>query len=143
MALLRISEPGEARKAQNRKLAVGIDLGTTNSLITSGYGDSVEVILDELGEGLLPSVVHYDSEGVSSVGRAAQEEAIRDPENTISSVKRLLGRSKLEGEEIDRFKHYKFDSDHGDGLPAIITDAGAKDPIQISAAILALSLIHI
>ena len=137
MALLRISEPGEARKAQNRKLAVGIDLGTTNSLITSGYGDSVEVILDEVGEGLLPSVVHYDSEGVSSVGRAAQEEAKRDPENTISSVKRLLGRSKLEGEEIDRFKHYKFDSDHGEGLPAIITDAGAKDPIQISAAILA------
>ena len=137
MALLRISEPGEARKTQNRKLAVGIDLGTTNSLITSGYGDSVEVILDEVGEGLLPSVVHYDSEGVSSVGRAAQEEAKRDPENTISSVKRLLGRSKLEGEEIDRFKHYKFDSDHGEGLPAIITDAGAKDPIQISAAILA------
>ncbi len=137
MAFLKISEPGESRKAKTRKLAVGIDLGTTNSLITSGGDGEVEVILDEVGEGLLPSVVHYNAEGGSTVGVDAQKEAKRDPKNTISSVKRLLGRSKLEGLEINRFKQHKFDSEYGeDTLPAIITGAGTKDPIQISADIL-------
>ena len=101
MALLKISEPGESRKAKTRKLAVGIDLGTTNSLISSGRDGKVEVLLDEAGEGLLPSVVHYSSDG-PTVGRAAQTEAKRDPQNTISSVKRLLGRSKSEGVEAHR-----------------------------------------
>ena len=137
MAFLKISEPGESRKAKTRKLAVGIDLGTTNSLITSGGDGEVEVILDEVGEGLLPSVVHYNAEGGSTVGVDAQKEAKRDPKNTISSVKRLLGRSKLEGLEISRFKQHEFDSEYGeDTLPAIITGAGTKDPIQISADIL-------
>ena len=136
MALLKISEPGESRRAKTRKLAVGIDLGTTNSLISSGRDGKVEILLDEAGEGLLPSVVHYSSDGTSTVGRAAQTGAKRDPQNTISSVKRLLGRSKSEGVEAHRFKQYKFDSEHHDGLPAFITDAGTKDPIQISADIL-------
>ena len=138
MTLLKISEPGALNKARTRKLAVGIDLGTTNSLITSGIGGKVEVILDEAGKGLMPSVVHYDARGTLTVGTSAQESAKRDPKNTISSVKRLIGRSKSEGQKINQFKQLKFDPEHGGGgPPAIITEAGPKDPVQISADILA------
>ena len=137
MTLLKISEPGAIKEAKARKLAVGIDLGTTNSLITSGIDGKVKVILDEVGKGLMPSVVHYNARGTLTVGSSAQERAIGDPENTISSVKRLFGRSKSEGEEINQFKQLKFDPEHGgDGPPVIITGAGTKDPVQISADIL-------
>ena len=136
MALLKISEPGASKTVKSRKFAIGIDLGTTNSLVASGYSGEVEVLLDETGSGLMPSVVNYGQGQIPLVGILAKEIATRDPKNTISSIKRLLGRSKLEGIEADQFQQYRFSSDSGTGLPEIITDAGCKDPIQISSDIL-------
>ena len=136
MALLKISEPGTSKIVKSRKFAIGIDLGTTNSLVASGYSGEVEVLLDETGSGLMPSVVNYGQGQIPLVGKLAKEIATRDPKNTISSIKRLLGRSKLEGIEADQFQQYRFSSDSGTGLPEIITDAGCKDPIQISSDIL-------
>ena len=136
MALLKISEPGASKTVKPRKFAIGIDLGTTNSLVASGYSGEVEVLLDETGSGLMPSVVNYGQGQVPLVGKLAKEIATRDPKNTISSIKRLLGRSKLEGIEADQFQQYQFSSDSRTGLPEIITDAGCKDPIQISSDIL-------
>ena len=136
MALLKISEPGASKTVRSRKFAIGIDLGTTNSLVASGYSGEVEVLLDETGSGLMPSVVNYGQGQVPLVGKLAKEIATRDPKNTISSIKRLLGRSKLEGIEADQFQQYQFSSDSKTGLPEIITDAGCRDPIQISSDIL-------
>ena len=136
MALLKISEPGASKTVKSRKFAIGIDLGTTNSLVASGYSGEVEVLLDETGSGLMPSVVNYGRGQIPLVGKLAKEIATRDPKNTISSIKRLLGRSKLEGIEADQFQQYQFSSDSRTGLPEIITDAGCKDPIQISSDIL-------
>ena len=136
MALLKISEPGTSKIVKSRKFAIGIDLGTTNSLVASGYSGEVEVLLDETGSGLMPSVVNYGQGQIPLVGILAKEIATRDPKNTISSIKRLLGRSKLEGIEADQFQQYQFSSDSRTGLPEIITDAGCKDPIQISSDIL-------
>ena len=136
MALLKISEPGASETVKSRKFAIGIDLGTTNSLVASGYSGEVEVLLDETGSGLMPSVVNYGQGQIPLVGKLAKEIATRDPKNTISSIKRLLGRSKLEGIEADQFQQYQFSSDSRTGLPEIITDAGCKDPIQISSDIL-------
>ncbi len=136
MALLKISEPGASKTVRSRKFAIGIDLGTTNSLVASGYSGEVEVLLDETGSGLMPSVVNYGQGQIPLVGKLAKEIATRDPKNTISSIKRLLGRSKLEGIEADQFQQYQFSSDSRTGLPEIITDAGCKDPIQISSDIL-------
>lgn len=136
MALLKISEPGASKTVKSRKFAIGIDLGTTNSLVASGYTGEVEVLLDETGSGLMPSVVNYGQGQIPLVGKLAKEIATRDPKNTISSIKRLLGRSKLEGIEADQFQQYQFSSDSKTGLPEIITDAGCKDPIQISSDIL-------
>ena len=137
MALLQISEPGKPSIVSAKKLAVGIDLGTTNSLISSGYNGVVEILPNESGEELLPSVVYYESDSAPVVGRSAQTKAKRDPKNTISSVKRLLGRSKSEGVKIAQFKQYIFDSNRDDSSPAFITDAGIKDPTQVSSDILA------
>ena len=136
MALLKISEPGASKTVKSRKFAIGIDLGTTNSLVASGFSGEVEVLLDETGSGLMPSVVNYGQGQIPLVGKLAKEIATRDPKNTISSIKRLLGRSKLEGIEADQFQQYQFSSDSRTGLPEIITDAGCKDPIQISSDIL-------
>ena len=136
MALLKISEPGASKTVKSRKFAIGIDLGTTNSSVASGYSGEVEVLLDETGSGLMPSVVNYGQGQIPLVGKLAKEIATRDPKNTISSIKRLLGRSKLEGIEADQFQQYQFSSDSKTGLPEIITDAGCKDPIQISSDIL-------
>ena len=136
MALLKISEPGVSKTVKSRKFAIGIDLGTTNSLVASGFSGEVEVLLDETGSGLMPSVVNYGQGQIPLVGKLAKEIATRDPINTISSIKRLLGRSKLEGIEADQFQQYQFSSDSKTGLPKIITDAGCKDPIQISSDIL-------
>ena len=136
MALLKITEPGASKTVKSRKFAIGIDLGTTNSLVASGYSGEVEVLLDETGSGLMPSVVNYGQGQIPLVGKLAKEIATRDPKNTISSIKRLLGRSKLEGIEADQFQQYQFSSDSRTGLPEIITDAGCKDPIQISSDIL-------
>ena len=92
MALLQISEPGLSAAPHQRRLAVGIDLGTTNSLVATVRSGQAETLADEQGRHLLPSVVHYQQQG-HAVGFDARTNAARDPANTISSVKRMMGRS--------------------------------------------------
>jgi molecular chaperone HscA len=114
---------------------VGIDLGTTNSLVAIVRSGMPETLADQQGSHLLPSVVHYGSAGVDLVGADAQVLAISDPLNTISSVKRLLGRGigdlTLLGDQLP----YEFE-DSTDGMPKIKTICGAISPVQVSAAIL-------
>ena len=136
MALLQISDPGQKPAAPMHRRAVGIDLGTTNSLVTARCGSGVEVLPDEDGQQLLPSVVHYRKNQPPLVGAAAKVAAINDPENTILSVKRLLGRSHSEILSQNPFIPYQFDDSREDGAPAIVTAAGIKDPVQVSADIL-------
>ena len=136
MALLKISEPGEKPAIPVHRFAVGIDLGTTNSLVSASCGQSIEVLPDNDGECLLPSVVQYSAEVDPVVGKIAIAAAINDPKNTISSAKRLLGRSIEEVLTVPQFKHYDFDSQRTDSIPAIITAAGIKDSVQVSADIL-------
>ena len=135
MALLQISEPGQSPQPHQRRHAVGIDLGTTNSLVAIVRSGMPETLADQLGSHLLPSVVHYGSAGVDLVGADAQLLATSDPLNTISSVKRLLGRGigdlTLLGDQLP----YEFE-DSTDGMPKIKTTCGAISPVQVSAAIL-------
>ncbi|EJX04698.1 Heat shock protein 70, partial [gut metagenome] len=93
MALFQISEPGLSAAPHEHRLAVGIDLGTTNSLVASVISGDTQVICDEDGVGILPSVVHYAADGTVTVGRVALRDAAGDAKNTISSAKRLIGRT--------------------------------------------------
>ncbi|MEL4015225.1 Fe-S protein assembly chaperone HscA [Dryocola clanedunensis] len=139
MALLQISEPGLSAAPHQRKLAAGIDLGTTNSLVATVRSGQAETLADREGRHLLPSVVHYQQVGLN-VGWDARAQAAADPANTISSVKRLMGRSLSDIQA--RYPHlpYKLQASEN-GLPMIATPAGLLNPIRISADILkALSL---
>ncbi|WP_455425399.1 Fe-S protein assembly chaperone HscA [Dryocola sp. LX212] len=139
MALLQISEPGLSAAPHQRKLAAGIDLGTTNSLVATVRSGQAETLADREGRHLLPSVVHYQQDGLN-VGWDARAQAAADPANTISSVKRLMGRSLADIQT--RYPHlpYKLQASEN-GLPMIATPAGLLNPIRISADILkALSL---
>ncbi len=136
MALLQISEPGgEAAKPAHR-LAVGIDLGTTNSLVSASCGDKVEILPDAEGRHLLPSVVHYSADGSVLVGNEARAKATDDPANTIASVKRWLGKSRQEIRQSSQAARYQFDESRPETAPAIITSTGSRDPVQISSDIL-------
>ena len=135
MALLQISEPGQSPQPHQRKYAVGIDLGTTNSLVAAVRSGSPETLADEQGRHLLPSVAHYTKEGVSCVGEEAAEHNVSDPLNTLSSVKRLMGRGIADVKTFGGQLPYNFAEDDG-GMPKIITAAGAISPIQVSAEIL-------
>lgn len=137
MALLQISEPGgEAAKPAHR-LAVGIDLGTTNSLVAASCGGKVEILPDDQGRHLVPSVVHYGEDGAVQVGHEARARAAADPSNTIASVKRWLGKSRQEIKQSSQASRYQFDDARSETAPALITAAGSRDPVQISADILA------
>lgn len=136
MALLQISEPGGKPARPKHRLAVGIDLGTTNSLVAASCGDKVEILADDAGEYLLPSVVQYRKDKEPLVGSEAKKAAVEDPANTIISVKRLLGRSSAEVAGSDQYRQYQFASDKQEESPAIVTAAGKKDPVQVSADIL-------
>ena len=135
MALLQISEPGQSPQPHQRKHAVGIDLGTTNSLVAVVRSGSPETLADEQGRHLLPSVVHYYKDGVSCIGYEAAEHNVSDPLNTITSVKRLMGRGLDDVKTFGGQLPYEFADDDG-GMPKIITAAGLVSPIQISAEIL-------
>ena len=135
MALLQISEPGQSPQPHQRKYAVGIDLGTTNSLVATVRSGSQAILPDEQGRDLLPSVVHYDARGVSCVGYEAAEHNSSDPLNTISSVKRLLGRGMQDIKTLGDNSPYEFVADEG-GMPKINTAYGLLSPIQVSAEIL-------
>lgn len=132
MALFQIAEPGESQAPHEHRLAVGIDLGTTNSLVASVISGSTEVICDEDGEALLPSVVQYKPDE-AIVGRAAREAQNEDPANTIFSVKRLIGRSSAEVEKIKNLPYRLVDNG---SMVCVETDYGVKTPIEVSAEIL-------
>lgn len=135
MALLQISEPGQSPQPHQRKHAVGIDLGTTNSLVATVRSGMAEVLSDEQGRELVPSVAHYTSEGVSCVGYEAAEHNVSDPLNTLASVKRLMGRGLTDVKTFGDQLPYEFAADDG-GMPKIKTVAGLVSPIQVSAEIL-------
>ena len=136
MALLQISEPGQSQAPHQRRLAVGIDLGTTNSLVASVISGSATVLKDEAGVVSVPSVVHYPSSSEQPlVGLAAQAHSVDDPLNTIRSAKRLMGKGGSDVESSWLAEHYEFDLDSG-SLPAFKTVAGNKTAIDVSAAIL-------
>jgi len=131
MALLQISEPGKSTMPHEHRLAVGIDLGTTNSLIASVVSGAVSILEQGNKERLLPSVVHYSSSN-PIVGSEAKNLQIKDPKNTISSVKRLIGKNLS---DIDT-KFYSLDLQDDDGVIGIQTDQGIKNPIEVSSDIL-------
>ncbi|RWR02982.1 chaperone protein HscA [[Pantoea] beijingensis] len=134
MALLQISEPGLSAAPHQRRLAAGIDLGTTNSLVATVRSGQAETLADVHGRHLLPSVVCYQADQ-RIVGWDARQNASRDPANTISSVKRLMGRSLVDIQQ--RYPHlpYHFQASEN-GLPLIVTAAGVVNPLQVSGDIL-------
>lgn len=134
MALLQIAEPGMSAAPHQHKLAIGIDLGTTNSLVATVQSGMSTVLQDEYGHSLLPSVVQYLSDGNVIVGHAAQSAQSADPKNTISSVKRFMGRSFIDIPDTTHIP-YKF-RDTGSSMVQIETCAGIKSPVEISAEIL-------
>ncbi|MCW8347551.1 Fe-S protein assembly chaperone HscA [Vibrio sp. ZSDZ65] len=134
MALLQIAEPGQSSAPHEHKLAAGIDLGTTNSLVASVRSGEAATLADSRGKKILPSAVHYSQEQVT-IGWDARNNASQDPENTIVSVKRLLGRSLADVKARYPSLPYRL-SESANGLPVLQTAAGDKNPIQVSADIL-------
>lgn len=133
MALLQIAEPGQSTVPHEHRLAAGIDLGTTNSLIASVKSGLAETINDKNGKDILPSVVSYQSNEIL-VGDSAKALAVSDPENTIVSAKRLIGRSKTDIATKYASLPYHFCGD--ENHPAIVTRTGEINPVQVSAQIL-------
>ncbi len=133
MALFQIAEPGLSAAPHEHRLAVGIDLGTTNSLVASVISGSAEVILDEEDAAILPSVVHYGADGTVTVGAQALRDASRDPKNTISSAKRLIGRTMKDLADVHNLPYDLVDDP---AMVRIKTSAGVKSPVEVSAEIL-------
>ncbi|WP_313437522.1 Fe-S protein assembly chaperone HscA [Atlantibacter hermannii] len=134
MALLQISEPGLSAAPHQRRLAAGIDLGTTNSLVATVRSGQAETLPDHEGRHLLPSVINYQASG-QIIGFDARAMAAADPVNTISSVKRLMGRSLADIQA--RYPHLPYNlQPSANGLPQIDTPAGLLNPVRISADIL-------
>lgn len=134
MALLQIAEPGQSPKPHQRKLAVGIDLGTTNSLVAARRSAVVAPLPDAEGRVLLPSAVRYLPQGIE-VGYAAKQALQSDPYNTLVSVKRFMGRGIADIQQLGEQLPYHFA--RGDsGMVAIETVQGAKSPVEVSAQVL-------
>jgi molecular chaperone HscA len=133
MALLQISEPGDSPDPHARRLAAGIDLGTTHSLVASVRSGVAEVIADEQGRALLPSVVRYFPDGRAVVGYDAREAQADDPANTLVSVKRFMGRGVA---DVARYGALPYRFVEAPGMVAIETQAGRRSPVQVSAEIL-------
>ena len=134
MALLQLSEPGQSQAPHQHRLAAGIDLGTTNSLVASVRSGRAETLPDAQGRHLLPSVVRYTSEG-PIVGYEARAAAVSDPLNTIVSVKRMLGHSIGEVTSLGSTLPYRF-SQQETAVPRILTVVGERSPVEVSAEIL-------
>lgn len=133
---MQISEPGlSSESAISKKLALGIDLGTTNSLIAFKNGEKVSLIGDENGDALIPSVVHFPENGSVIVGENAKNKLNIDPLNTVSSVKRLIGRGKKDLLNKSNFFPYKFDLSD-DRFLKVETRKGIFSPVEISSEIL-------
>lgn len=134
MALLQISEPGAAPDPHQRRIAVGIDLGTTHSLVAAVRNSTAECLPDLQGEVILPSVVRYLPQGRRQIGVDALAQAALDPRNTIMSVKRFMGRGLHDIHEYSQLPYEFIDSP---GMLKIQTIDGVKSPVEISAEILA------
>ena len=134
MALLQISEPGQAPDPHQRRIAVGIDLGTTHSLVAAVRHGVAECLPDAQGQVILPSVVRYLEGGGRQIGHEAHAAQAQDPQNTIASVKRFMGRGLADIANRDQLP-YRFIEQPG--MVSLDTRAGAKSPVEISAEILA------
>lgn len=130
--LMQIAEPGMSSAPHEERLAVGIDLGTTNSLVATVVNGSVEVIADEKGRKILPSIVRFLPDGAAEVGDAASEHLIDDAQNTVSSAKRLIGRDLTD--ILGQTLPYRFAE--STGVIRIDTCAGKRTPVEVSAEIL-------
>ncbi len=133
MALLQIAEPGMSADPHQHRLAVGIDLGTTNSLVATVKNAETVVLADHEGRKLLPSVVRYLADGSTVVGTEARHSVSDDPQNTIVSVKRFMGRSRSELKSLSSLPYEFADSE---GMLKVKTVAGEKSPVEISSEIL-------
>jgi len=134
MALLQISEPGQSPDPHQRRIAVGIDLGTTHSLVAAVRNGVAECLPDDRGRVLLPSVVRYLENGGRQIGYEALAAQSEDAENTIASVKRLMGRGLADIANREKLPYRFVDKP---GMVALQTRAGEKSPVEISAEILA------
>ncbi|RJX32009.1 MAG: Fe-S protein assembly chaperone HscA [Oxalobacter sp.] len=134
MSLLQIAEPGMSTLPHQRRLAVGIDLGTTNSLVATVRHGIPEVLNDDHGRPLLPSVVRYLPDGSAKIGYDAQAAQMTDPRNTIVSVKRFMGRGLKDIPYIENMPYSFVDAP---GMIQLKTAAGVKSPVEVSAEILA------
>ncbi len=139
MALLQISEPGQTPNPHERRIAVGIDLGTTHSLVAAVKSGVAECLPDEQGRVILPSVVRYlspqNGESKRQIGFEALQHIATDSVNTIASVKRLMGRGLNDIANREKLP-YKFDASQS-GMVSVVTAGGVKSPVEISADILA------
>jgi molecular chaperone HscA len=133
VALLQISEPGMSPAPHEHRLAVGIDLGTTNSLVATVRSATPTVLPDALGRPLLPSVVRYVRDGTVEVGYPAQAKQALDPKNTVVSVKRFMGRGLR---DVAHIENAPYDFVDAPGMVQIRTAAGVKSPVEISSEIL-------
>ncbi len=133
MALFQIAEPDAKPAPREKRRAIGIDLGTTNSLVATVRDGVAVVLADDAGRALLPSVVHYGEAGVD-VGYAAQAEQSKDPANTVVSVKRMMGRGRADLDDERRYPYRFVDTP---GMVRIDTRLGVRSPVAISADILA------
>lgn len=134
MALLQIAEPGQSAAPHQHRLAVGIDLGTTNSLVAAVRSGETATLPDELGQHSLPSIVRYTQDSVE-VGALAALSSAQDPQNTIVSVKRFMGRSLADIKAGEQSFPYEF-AESENGLPLFVTPQGQVNPVQVSAEIL-------
>jgi len=133
MALLQISEPGMSSAPHQHRLAVGIDLGTTNSLVATVRSGTASVLPDTFGRPLLPSIVRYAANSKVEVGYAAQAAQAEDPKNAIVSVKRFMGRSV---KDVAHLENAPYDFVDAPGMLQLRTVAGVKSPVEVSAEIL-------
>ena len=134
MALLQIAEPGLSPQPHQRRLAVGIDLGTTNSLVAAVRSGLAEPLADDAGKVILPSAVRYHEASIE-VGESAKRAAASDPFNTVLSVKRLMGRGIGDVHQLGEQLPYRFAAGESH-MPFIETVQGAKSPVEVSAEIL-------
>ncbi len=134
MALLQISEPGQSPNPHGRRIAVGIDLGTTHSLVAAVRNGIPECLPDDEGRVILPSVVRYLAGEGRQIGHLAVHAQSQDPQNTIASVKRFMGRSVVDVRDAAHLPYQLVDHP---GMLGIQTVAGEKSPVQVSAEILA------
>jgi len=133
MALLQIAEPGQSTDPHRHRLAVGIDLGTTNSLVATVRHSIPSVLADDDGRVLLPSIVQFNANGTTAVGYAAQKQQTLDARNTVVSVKRLMGRGM---HDVEHIENMPYDFVDAPGMVQLRTVAGVRSPVEVSAEIL-------